>query len=134
LCFNIITIYNRYIICIILTVEAPTHSTTLSHDLTSDRESSQLSQLNAVPPHQDNSNIATPHYNVSVEKTMDNLMHSTKVPYLIDSVVAAPHQNIPATVVVRQTVSLSTRSDEPFKSKLIAYVPLNIHIFHIADK
>ncbi|KAF6022210.1 hypothetical protein EB796_019488 [Bugula neritina] len=73
-----------------------------------------------LPPMASSSNKVSPrvHIHEGIEKTMDNLMHSTKVPYLIDSVVAAPHQNIPATVVVRQTVSLSTRSDEPFKSQV----------------
>jgi len=65
---------------------------------------------------------------------MDNMTQLTEASYLVDSVVAAPHQDIPATVSVHQTVSPPTRSDEPFKSELIAYVPLNIHTCYIVDK
>ncbi|KAF6022209.1 hypothetical protein EB796_019487 [Bugula neritina] len=98
--------------------EAPNQSTALSHDPVSDKESSQLGQLNTVTPHQAFSCVTAPHEHVSAENTMDNMTQLTEAPYLVDSVVAAPHQDIPATVAVHQAVSTSTRSDEPFKSKV----------------
>jgi len=84
-----------------------------------------------VTPHQAFSCVTALHEHVSAENTMDNMTQLTEAPYLVDSIVAAPHQDIPATVAVHQAVSTSTRSDEAFKSELIVYVPLNVPIFYI---